>query len=57
MAKEFTLNDETVEIAEFIRINEDLSYDEIEAIVLLDAGEKICYGGGAVPISILRRIK
>jgi hypothetical protein len=53
----YTLNDEPVDILDFLDANaEGLDADEQAAIVRLQIGQEFAIGGGAAPLSVLRRI-
>jgi len=54
--KRFTLDGDTVEIVEFISVN-DLTKKEIREIAKLRVGGEIVYGGGAGAEFVLRREK
>lgn len=48
---------EAVDIAVFIRDNEIVHPDDLADIRNLKAGELLRYGGGAAPITVLRRVR
>jgi hypothetical protein len=55
--RKFTLDDEPVDIAEFLEANaEGLDADEIAKVIQLRTGEEIVYGGGAQPLAVLKRV-
>lgn len=52
----FTLDNEPVDIAEFIAVNlHVLESEDIDRIAALKVGEEIHYGGGAAALFVLRR--
>lgn len=56
MGKLFTLDGERVDLVEFIKVNE-FEDAEIAALHALDVGEEYTFGGGAMPITVLRRVQ
>ncbi len=52
----YVLNGEPLDFAEFAEANMDFDEADWRAIAGLDIGGEIVYGGGAAPVSILRRV-
>ena len=53
----YTLDAEVIDIDDFTLVNDDeWSRDDIARIPAMQVGDEILFGGGAAPISVLRRI-
>lgn len=56
--KQFTLDDQPIDIGEFLVDNEeDFTPEDIARISALQVGEEIVYGGGAFATFTLKRVK
>lgn len=55
--RRFTLDGQELDLYAFLVANQDaFETRDIEAIVALEVGEEITYGGGAAATSVLRRV-
>lgn len=56
MERQFTLNGDHINVAEFLHANDEtFTLDDVKAILALEPGDKLVFGGGAAPQFVLER--